>query len=319
MKRALLVGIDAYQHFPKLSGCVKDVEALLPLLSEHENGDPNFECETPATGPNGVDRGTMISAIDRLLAPGADVALLYFAGHGIEDKGDVVLASVDGTSKDPGLPLTGILADVQESKIAEVIIILDCCFSGNAGGSTLFGKDVAALRQGVTLLTASRGDQTAEEGGDAGHGVFTAHLCAALQGGAADVLGKVKIAGVYAYVVESFGAFDQRPMFKANVDRLHELRRCSPAVPLADLRKLPEIFLFPEFEKPLDPSYEPTAPVASAENVRVFALLQKCRAAHLVEPIGVDHMYDAAMQNRKCRLTPLGRHYRALAVKKRIG
>jgi len=318
MKRALLVGIDAYKSFPKLSGCVKDVEALLPLLSEHESGDPNFECETPSAGSDGVDRKVLISALDRLLAPGADVALLYFAGHGIEDKGDVVLASVDGTQKDPGVPLASILADVQESKIPEVIIILDCCFSGNAGGSALFGKDVAAVRQGVTLLTASRGDQTAEEGGDAGHGVFTSHLCAALQGGAADVLGKVKIAGVYAYVVESFGAFDQRPMFKANVDRLHELRRCAPAVPLADLRRLPEIFPFPEFEKPLDPSYEPTVAGATPENMKVFSVLQKCRAARLVEPIGVDHMYDAAMQNKPCRLTPLGRHYRALAVKKRI-
>ena len=42
-------------------------------------------------------------------------------------------------------------------------------------------------------------------------------------------------------------------------------------------------------------------------------LLQRCRAAKLVEPVGEDHMYYAAMNSRSCALTPLGRHYWRMA------
>src|SRR5947209_14326513 len=40
--------------------------------------------------------------------------------------------------------------------------------------------------------------------------------CGALDGGAADVLGKVTVASVYAYLSETFGPWDQRPTFKAD-------------------------------------------------------------------------------------------------------
>jgi hypothetical protein len=46
--------------------------------------------------------------------------------------------------------------------------------------------------------------------------------------------------------------------------------------------------------------------------------LQRMRAARLVEPIGTEHLYWAAMQERPVRLTPLGQHYWRLAKDKRI-
>ena len=43
MKRAVLVGIDDYDQFSNLGGCVADVKALAPLLEE--NGDEgDFVC-----------------------------------------------------------------------------------------------------------------------------------------------------------------------------------------------------------------------------------------------------------------------------------
>nr|MBA3287889.1 caspase family protein [Acidimicrobiia bacterium] len=49
-----------------------------------------------------------------------------------------------------------------------------------------------------------------------------------------------------------------------------------------------------------------------------FLLLQRCRGARLVEPVGVEHLYFAAMQSASCRLTPLGRHYWRMAREGRI-
>ncbi len=131
------------------------------------------------------------------------------------------------------------------------------------------------------------------------------------------MLGHVTVASLYAYLSEAFGAWDQRPMFKANVDRLQDIRRCDPSVPLAALRRLPEWFPEPDDIFPLDPSYEPDKSQSGLpphpENEAVFGQLQRCASSKLIEPVGAEHMYFAAMQNQGCRLTPLGRHYRHLA------
>lgn len=317
MKRALLIGIDIYDQFNGLIGCVNDVWALSPLLTRNEDDSPNFNCQTRTSDSERLDRESMIQAVDALLAPGADVALLYFAGHGSQAKNDVHLVTQDGTQTEAGLALSTILGKVQDSNVPEVIIILDCCFAGGAGGVPQLGNGISTIRDGVTILAAARNDQTAAETPD-GRGAFSYYLCGALDGGAADVLGKVTLAGVYAYLSESFGPWDQRPTFKANVDRLHELRMCSPAVPLRDLRRLPEFFPDPDSSLSLDPSYEPESKPAHPENEANFKILQRCVAAKLVQPIGAEHMYFAAMHSRACCLTPLGKHYHRLAKQERI-
>jgi caspase domain-containing protein len=263
------------------------------------------------------DRRELQKAIDALLEPGADVALLYFAGHGASIANDVALVTQDGAPGDLGIPLSGILGATSTSPVREVIIILDCCFSGAAGGNPQFAAGIAALRSGVSILAAARGDQTAAEA-PPGRGLFSVFLCGALEGGASDVVGGVTVAGMYAYLSESFGPWDQRPTFKANVDRLYDVRVCPPAVPIGDLRQLPDVFQTPDGELPLDPSYEPDAPPRHPEHERIFGILQRCRAAKLVEPVGEEHMYYAAMRSTACRLTPLGRHYWRLARQGRL-
>jgi hypothetical protein len=208
-----------------------------------------------------------------------------------------------------------VLAKVAGSSVREVVLILDCCFSGAAGGMPQLATTAAALREGVSILTASRGDQVAVEWA---HGVFSTFLGGALEGGAADVVGKVTIAGLYSYLDECFGPWDQRPSFKSNVDRLNELRRCAPAVPSSELREICEHFPAADHVFPLDPSYEPDAEPRDPIHERAFATLQKYRAAKLLVPVGAEHMYFAALESKACRLTPLGRHYWQLAKDGRL-
>jgi hypothetical protein len=315
MKRAVLVGIDDYQHFPPLRGCVNDVNALLPLLETNVDGGPNFECHAHTSPAEYIGRRQLLEAIDTLVGPGPEVALFYFAGHGMPERNDVVLVTQDGASPDLGVSLSQVLGAVQESEVSEVIIVLDCCFSGNAGSLPQLGKNVAALREGLAILTASRGDQTSRE---LTRGLFSTNLCAGLAGGAADVLGNVDVASLYAYLSGSFGAFDQRPTLKANVDSLHTLRICSPAVPMPSLRMLPTIFATPETELPLNPTYESSDPSADPKNVETMKILQACRSARLVVPIDTPHLYYAAMESKSCRLTHLGKHYWQMAKQKRL-
>lgn len=317
MKRALLVGIDSYQSFRDLAGCVNDVDAIEPLLSRNEDGSPNFECQKRTSAAGQICRDDLLDDLGALLGPGADLALLYFAGHGAEMTNDVSLATSDATQATPGVALSEVMTRVVNSPVREVVLLLDCCFAGSAAGVPQLGVPDAALRSGTSILAASRGDQTAAETLE-GRGLFSTFVGGALDGGAADVVGKVTVAGLYAYLDESFGAWDQRPVFKANVDRLHEIRACKPAVPLDELRRLTDLFSEADYEFPLDPSFEPEADPAHADNEAIFATLQRYRAAKLLEPVDAEHMYFAAMESKACRLTPLGQHYWHMANSSRL-
>jgi hypothetical protein len=317
MKRALLIGIDRYDNFQPLAGCVNDVDALEPLLSRNEDDSPNFDCQKRTSDSGDVTRDDLLGDLDELFSAGAEVAVLYFAGHGDGVPDDVVLICEDGTDNTPGIPFSQVLAKVINSPVREVIILLDCCFSGAAGGIPQLGTAASALRPGVTILMASRGDQTAAETGD-GRGLFSTYLCGALEGGAADVLGKVTVAGLYSYLHESFGAWDQRPVFKANVDRLHEIRVCNPTVPLYQLRQINQLFPTPDHVFLLDPSYEDTEEGFDPEHAAVFKILQRYRNNRLVDPIGEVDMYWAAVRSTACQLTALGRHYWHMASAGRL-
>ena len=114
--------------------------------------------------------------------------------------------------------------------------------------------------------------------------------------------------------------WDQRPVFKTNTDSFVSLREVDPAISLDDLRKLKKLFPTEDYEYRLDPSYEPrdegrtdAMPPAEPRNNRVFSLLQKYNRHGLLVPVGADHMWNAAMESKSCRLTLLGKHYRRLA------
>ncbi|HTH86624.1 caspase family protein [Mycobacterium sp.] len=319
MKRALLVGIDYYENFQQLYGCANDAAAIHPLLQRNEDGGPNLDCRLASAddAATHVSRDRLKEMIRELLSGGAEFALLYFAGHGAPTDGGVALVTSDGTDGTPGVTFSEILAAINKSSVAEVTVILDCCFSGGATTIEALNNGLANLRNGLSVLTASRDDQVSMETAE-GRGQFSTYLEGALNAGAADVLGRVNVSGLYSYLSESFGAWEQRPTFKANIDRLHDIRTCKPLVPLETLRRLTEWFPTPGYDYPLDPTYEPTANKERHPNETIFAGLQKFRACRLVDPIGVEHMYYAAINSTGCRLTPLGKHYWSLVKAGRI-
>jgi hypothetical protein len=315
MRRALIVGIDEYDSAP-LAGCVNDATAMATTLSRHENNDPNFDCKLLTAGPERVTRSSLRASIGELFAHPADVALFYFSGHGTVNNLGGFLVTQDARRYDEGVAMRDVLALANSSSVKEIVIVLDCCHSGSLGAVPGIENDHAVLREGVSVLTASGATQASVEVG--GRGVFTSLVCEALGGGAADVIGRVTVASVYAFVDQALGPWDQRPLFKSHVSRLIPLRMCQSGVAVEVLRQLPRYFPTADFELRLDPSYEPDADPRGHPNESVFADLQKLRAAHLVVPVGEEHMYFAAMNNKTCRLTALGRHYWQLAQSGRL-
>jgi hypothetical protein len=317
MRKALIVGIDHYEHADPLHGCVSDAHSVRAILEIHSDGSPNFDVKLlTGTGPTDlVSRAELRAAARELFDGDTEVALFYFAGHGhIESTGGYLLAS-DGRSGDEGLPLHDLLAFASEPRASNRVIILDSCHSGVAGSSPT-APGYAQINEGLTILSASTAEQYATE--ENGSGVFTALLVDALAGGAANLVGDVTPGSVYAYIDQSLGPWDQRPVFKTNVKRFVSLRKAQPPLDPADLRRITELFPHRGFEFPLDPSYEPDSANPDPENTRTFAVLQQYNRVNLVVPVGAPHMYFAAMDSKACKLTVLGEHYRRLVEKKRI-
>lgn len=324
MKIALIIGINHYPYGGDLNGCVNDAYSVKGILERNFDGSVNFECKilTASNAKEALDRGEILDAISQLFSTQAEVALLYFAGHGhIEITGGYILGS-DAKRGNDGVALNDILVLANQAKSTNKVIILDSCHSGIAGNAPNI-KDSALISEGITILTASTADQYASEKNDSG--VFTTLLVDALSGSAANILGDVTPGSVYAHIDQSLGAWEQRPIFKTNVRNFIPLRKAAPSIELDDLRLIKDLFPTAGFEFQLDPTFEPEMkgrdegmPNPIMDNTMVFAILQKYNRLNLLKPVNADHMWNAAMESKTCKLTALGEHYRKLAENNRI-
>lgn len=318
MRRALLVGINAYP-FGALNGCVADAEALGSLLERNGDRSKNFDVRVLTGPPDQLSKADLRQAIVELFQQPAEVALFYFSGHGTENDLGGYLVTPDAETYDEGVPMADVIQLANKSSVTEAIIIVDCCHSGHLGNLPLGPREAnptVQIREGVSILTASRSTEPAMEAG--GRGVFTTLVCLALDGGAADVQGRTNIAGLFAYVEESLGSWQQRPLFKSHVSSLLCLRQVKPAVSLAELQRLTEFFPRADSEFALDPSYEHSRAEAIQAHVDDYQVLVAYRNARLIEVATHDHLYYAAIESGAVQLTPLGRHYWSLVHEGRL-
>jgi hypothetical protein len=332
MKKALVIGIDDYASPNELSGCVNDAVEISAMLEKHGDGSPNFTVRRLLSNDETVTCEKMHDKIIELFSGDAEVAVLYFAGHGIvndnTNAGHII--ATDGRHPNWGIALSEIiqLANDAYPKITSSVIILDSCQSGHLGQSAMANKGggvPSTIGDGVTILTACHRDQQATE--DGGHGKFTSILLDGMSGAASDILGRVTPAALYAYVDQTIGDWGQRPIYKANVQKFITLREVPPKIEKSILRNLPTYFPTSAQVFKLDPSYEPQRgeeaerlkhiPV-DENNARVFKELQKCSYVGLVKPTEHQHMWHSAIQHGGCKLTATGVHYRFLAKNNKI-
>lgn len=326
MRKALIVGIDHYDHINPLRGAVNDAYNVKSALERHTDGTLNFAQPKllVGTGPSsGITRSELRGAVQELFAEDSDIALFYFSGHGYIDSTGGFLCASDSVEGDDGLSLDDVMSFANQSRAKNKVILIDSCHSGVAGGSAV-SPQTAEIKDGVTILTASTAEQYAMERN--GAGVFTNLLVDALNGAAANLVGEITPGSVYAHIDQSLGAWAQRPVFKTNVKKFVSLRSTDAPIELFDLQQLTKLFDQPTTELQLDPSYEPErsgnedASVPTPDPLRNadFAVLQKLVTVNLVRPVGTQHMWHAAMESRSCELTVLGQHYWNLVDKKLI-
>ena len=324
-RKALVVGIDDYLAVP-LHGCVNDAEDVAALLSRNDDRSINFSVQLKTSKTYKINKSTLKKWISDCFAGDDEIALFYFSGHGQIDACGGYIVTPDYAPMDWGISMQDILNFANNSKCQNKVIILDCCHSGYVGAIDTSRQLTATINEGVTILTASKFDESAAEIN--GHGVFTELLTEALKGGAADITGNISPGSIYAYIDRALGPWEQRPVFKTNVKRFISLRNVTAPIDINIVRRITDYFDGPTTKLPLNPSYEPTnntetehkviKPYSIDKNVAVFSDLQKLESVGLVVPDGTPHMYYAAMESKACKLTSVGQHYWRLVKEGKI-
>ncbi len=251
---AVVIGVGNYESpdVPRLRYTVPDAEAVFDVLT----GLGGFKKEhvlllTDKTEKKPTYRN-LKWALGTFLARSAkkdDTVLIYFAGHGAPEV-DQRSVERDGLSKylvptdaDPddlystALPMDELQTIFGRLETERVIVFLDSCYSGAAGGRTFASKKTRASHvdelflerlassKGRAIVTASRPAEVSIELAELGHGIFTYYLVQGLQG-AADLNkdGIVTLQELYEYVEQqvtrksrSVGG-NQHPVMKGELE-----------------------------------------------------------------------------------------------------
>lgn len=190
---ALVIGIAQYNSVASLANPGRDATRVAQSLRQ-----VGFEV-TELTNPAVLSRGSIVSALSafRRAATGADAAIIYYAGHGVELGGRNFLLPADAKAETPDdLEGTAIASSLVTSAVSGAttvrLVILDACrdnpFAKEPGWST--GQRAIATTRGlaresslpghVMLLLATQPGTRANDGNGSTNSPFAQALATSL-------------------------------------------------------------------------------------------------------------------------------------------
>jgi uncharacterized caspase-like protein len=227
---AVVIGVGRYEHtgIPTLQYAVADAEAVYKVLTETGGfKKDNILLLTDRTERKPTLRNIKY-ALGTFLARAAlkdDTVIVYFAGHGapeVDQRGlerDGLAKYLIPSDADPddlfstALPMDDLQTIFGRIEAERVVMFLDACYSGAAGGRTFASKKTRSgsvddlflerltRSRGRAIVTASRPAEVSIELPELGHGIFTYYLTAGLQGaGDLNRDGIVSLQELYEYV-----------------------------------------------------------------------------------------------------------------------
>jgi hypothetical protein len=223
---ALIVAVDRY-HDPQLTRLrspSRDAGELAKVLADPAIG--GFEVSVLNNEPEHIIR-RRIDALFADRAP-ADTILLHIACHGVKDEdGHLYLASTDtevGHLASTAVPAEFVCARMDHSRSRQIMLFLDCCYSG-AISREMFARGDDAVHvadvfsgdgRGRVIITASSALEYAFEGGEIAGApqasVFTSAMLRGLRTGEADLDGDgyITVDEIYDYVYDKVRAVTPR-------------------------------------------------------------------------------------------------------------
>ncbi|WP_375470910.1 caspase family protein, partial [uncultured Nostoc sp.] len=222
---ALVVGITDYTNqLPNLTKPATDAEAVEKVLKAH--GD--FEDIAVLKGK--VSTTKLAEAFKTLLQQQAvkNEALIYFTGHGISvssslGRPQAYLATSDLTiftedtkivGQKGGISLAELNELIKESDLSSLVVLLDCCHSGDFIERNLIEKSLTAFssQRDYYFIAACRGFQQAYAKKSAQHSIFTTALLAGLSAEKANQHGQVTSADFFGSISAELKGSGQQPI-----------------------------------------------------------------------------------------------------------
>ncbi|WP_245313017.1 caspase family protein, partial [Bradyrhizobium macuxiense] len=148
---ALVLGNSAYQNAPRLANPVNDAGAMAAMLKSAGFDYVDFRRDLPAA----ETRRALREFADR--ARNADIAVVYYAGHGIEVDGANYLVPVDARLErdtdvyDEGLSLDRVLVAIEPVRKLR-LVILDACRDNPFAKSMKRTLATRAIGQGLAKV-----------------------------------------------------------------------------------------------------------------------------------------------------------------------
>ncbi len=258
---AVIIGIGRYDRteIPPLRYAVADAERLYDVLV----GSAGFKKDHVLLLTDNAERKPTLRnvkwALGTFLARSAqkdDLILIFFAGHGAPEIDPRGIES-DGLAKylvpadaDPddlyatALPMDELSTIFNRIEAEQVVMFLDACYSGAAGGRTFASKRTRASRiddvflerltrsKGRVIVTAARANEVSLELADLGHGVFSHYLIQGIRGTAdLDRDGIVSLQELYQYLEQEvsrksrLAGGNQHPVLKGELEGVLPLTR----------------------------------------------------------------------------------------------
>ena len=218
---AIVIGINDYQHWPKLQYAVQDAKGVRKMLIDKLGfaSDHVISLEN-----NDATRNNILSVFhDRLGHDNVakdERIFVFFAGHGAtkrlnsgRDLGYIIPVDSDPNQFDRDAIAMSEIQNISESLNAKhILFVMDACYSGlglTRGGSNFLRDN--AKRIGRQMLTAGGADQLVSDGGPNGHSIFTWTLLQGLSG-KADLNGDgiITATELAAYVAPAVAAVSQQ-------------------------------------------------------------------------------------------------------------
>ncbi|KRQ99667.1 caspase [Bradyrhizobium jicamae] len=182
---ALVIGQSAYRSVPALPNPANDAKAVTQLLT-----DSGFEVSTASDLSQGQMRDKVSEFAGKVAAKGPDtVALVFYAGHGLQIDGENFLVPVDIDAKrEADIPLQAVRLNDILNTLASVpsrmrILMLDACRNNpfpelKTAGSGLALVDAKVGAPG-TFLSFSTSPGAVAEDGSGNNSPYTTALLAA--------------------------------------------------------------------------------------------------------------------------------------------
>jgi hypothetical protein len=227
---AVVIGVGRYENvsIPTLKYTVADADAMYSVLT----GAGGFKKDNVLLLTDRTERKPTLRnikyALGTFLARAAqkdDTVIVYFAGHGapeVDPRGlerDGLAKYLIPSDADPddlystALPMDELQTIFGRIEAERVVMFLDACYTGGAGGRTFASRKTRAgavddlfldrltRSKGRAIVTASRTSEVSVELPELGHGIFTYYLAEGLKGaGDLNRDGIVSLQELYEYV-----------------------------------------------------------------------------------------------------------------------